>query len=78
MNYDDRGRIAMIATIAAGSRRSGQGVLRLNEMGLQLFFISRLFMVLFSNGFQLNDRNTLLNTVLVSDKAQIYFLFSSC
>ena len=47
-------------------------------MGLQLFFISRLFMVLFSNGFQLNDGNTLLNTDLVSDKAQIYFLFSSC
>ena len=42
-------------------------------MGLQLFVISRLFMVRFSNGFQLNDGNTLLNTVLVSDKAQIYF-----
>ena len=47
-------------------------------MGLQLFFISRLFMVRFSNGFQLNDENILLNTVLVSDKAQIYLLFSSC
>ena len=39
-------------------------------MGLQLFVISQLFMVRFSNGFQLNDGNTLLNTVLVSD---IYF-----
>ena len=28
--------------------------------------------------FQLNDGNTLLNTVHVSDKAQIFFLFSSC
>ena len=44
-------------------------------MGLQLFFISRLFMVRFSNGFQLNDGNTLLNTVLVSDKSQIFFFF---
>ena len=41
-------------------------------MGLQLFFISWLFMVRFSNGFQLNDGNTLLNTVLVSD---IFFIF---
>ena len=47
-------------------------------MGLQLFFISRLFMVLFSNGFHLNDGNTLLNTFLMSYKAQIYFLFLSC
>ena len=47
-------------------------------MGLQLFVISQLFMVRFSNGFQLNDGNTLLNSVLVLDKAQIYFLFSSC
>ena len=65
---DDRGRIA---TIAAGSRRSRQGILRCNEMGLQLFFISRLFIVRFSNGFQENDVDTLLSTVRMSDK--IYF-----
>ena len=47
-------------------------------MGLQLFFISRLFMDRFANRFQQNDGNTLPSTVLVSDKAQIYFLFSSC
>ena len=28
------------------------------EMGLQLFFISRLFMVRFANGFQQDDGNT--------------------
>ena len=28
-----------------------------------------------SNGFQLNDGNTLLNTVLVSDKSQIFNFF---
>ena len=38
-------------------------------MGLQLLFRSRLFMVRFSNGFQQND--TLLNTVLMPDKAQV-------
>ena len=45
-----------------------------SEIPLQLFFISRLFMARFSNGFQQNDGNTLLSTVLMSDKAQIYFL----
>ena len=44
-------------------------------MGLQLFFISRLFMLRFANGFQQNDGNTLLSTVLMSYKAQIYFFY---
>ena len=65
---EDRGGIARIARIAAGSF----------EMGLQLSFISRLFMVRFANGFQQDDGNTLLSTVLVSYMAQIYFIFSSC
>ena len=47
-------------------------------MGVQLFFISLPFMVPFANGFQQNDENTLLSTVLMSDKAQAYFLFSVC
>ena len=79
MNYDDRevnrGKSRQdredrggIARIAAGSF----------EMGLQLFFISRLFMVRFANGFQQSDGHTLLSTVLVSYKAHIYFMFSSC
>ena len=59
MYFYDRGRIA------AGY----------SEIGLQLFFISRLFMVRFSNSFPQNDGNTLLNKM--SDKAQIYLLFSS-
>ena len=44
-------------------------------MGMQLFFISRLFMVRFANGFQQNDENRLLSTVLMSDKAQTKFFF---
>ena len=47
-------------------------------MGLQLFFISRLFKVRFSNGFQENDGDALPSTVLMSDKAKIYFIFPSC
>ena len=47
-------------------------------MGLQLFVISLLFMVRFANGFQENDGNTLLTTVVMSDKAQLYFIYSSC
>ena len=47
-------------------------------MGLQLFFISRLFMVRFANGFQENDGDTLLSTILLSDKAKMYFIIPSC
>ena len=84
---EDRGGIARIA---AGSRRDREdrggiailGIARIAagsfEMGLQLFFISRLFMVQFANGFQQDDGNTLLSTVLVSYMAQIYFIFSPC
>ena len=60
-----------------GSQQSQQDRLGYSEIGIQLFFVSQLFMVQFSYGFQLNDGNILLSTVLVSDKAQIYFLFSS-
>ena len=44
-------------------------------MGLQFFFISLLFMVRFSNGFQQNDGDTLLIAVPMSYKAQIYIFF---
>ena len=44
-------------------------------MGVQLFFISLPFMVRFANGFQQNDENTLLSTVLMSDKHIFYFLY---
>ena len=44
-------------------------------MGLQLVFISRLFMVRFANSFQQNDENTLLSTFFMSDKAQTSFMF---
>ena len=67
---EDRRRITASTTIAVCI--AGYSVIP-----LQLFFISRLFMVRFSNVIQQNDGNTLLSTVLVSDKAQIYFLFSS-
>ena len=39
------------------------------------FFISRPFMVRFSNGFQENDGDTLLIAVPMSYKVQIYFIF---
>ena len=75
---------ACIFVIVRGSREDGSEHDRIaartagySEIPLQLFFISRLFMVRFSYGFQQNDGNTLLSTVLVLDEAQIYFLFSS-
>ena len=73
--FGDRGRIARIA---GGSRGSQQVLLRENEMGLQLFFISRLFMVRFANGFQENGGDTLLSTILLSDKAKMHFIIPSC
>ena len=46
-------------------------------MGLQLFFYISAVMVRFSNGFQEQDDDTLLIAVTMSNKAQIYFSFSS-
>ena len=72
---------ACITMIAAGSRqdrgriaRIAAGSSEMNEMGVQLFFISRLFMVRFANGFQQNDENTLLSTFLMSG-SNIFFIF---
>ena len=66
--FEDRGRIARIA--------AGSSEIKWN--GIATFFISRLFMVRFANGFQENDGDTLLSTVRLSDKAKIYFIFPLC
>ena len=72
--------IATCIFVIAGVSREDRGRITAgySEVGLQLFFISQLCMVRFSNGFQQNDGNKLLSMVLMSDKAQIYVLFSLC
>ena len=70
--------ITIIATGSRGSRQDRGRIARIAGGSSKNFFflISRPFMLRFANGFQQNDGNTLLSTVLMSYKAQIYF-FSS-